>query len=123
VNARAIGQPGERMFRLTRTQVQPIGLDIGRDAIKMLQLEVVGESLSAVAGALKEFPPEAKLQSASRMALLPELLRQMLRQNPFVGKNVATTLPARIPARENLRLPRPRKNSTAKGFEARNIFL
>ena len=58
------------MFRLTRTQVQPIGLDIGRDAIKMLQLEVVGESLAAVAGALKEFPAEAKFRRGSRQAEL-----------------------------------------------------
>src|SRR6185436_12386921 len=76
---------GEKMFRLTRTQVQPIGLDIDRDAIKMLQLEVVGDSLAAVAGALKEFPQESKLKAPQRMAMLPEMLRQMLRQNPFVG--------------------------------------
>ena len=112
------------MFRLTRTQVQPIGLDIGRDAIKMLQLEVVGESLAAVAGALKEFPAEAKLQSAARMAMLPELLRQMLRQNPFVGKNVATTLPREFLHVKNLRLPlMPEEElDSAVRFEARNIF-
>ncbi len=112
------------MFRLTRTQVQPIGLDIGRDAIKMLQLEVVGESLAAVAGALKEFPPEAKLQSASRMALLPELLRQMLRQNPFAGRHVATTLPREFLHVKNLRLPlMPEEElDSAVRFEARNIF-
>ena len=102
------------MFRLTRTQIQPIGLDIGRDAIKMLQLEAMGESriasgdsnqLWAVAGALKEFPPEAKLQSQSRMGLLPEMLRQMLRQNPFLGRNIATTLPREFLHVKNLRLP------------------
>src|SRR5216117_2631042 len=112
------------MFRLTRTQVQPIGLDIGRDAIKMLQLEVVGESLAAVAGALKEFPAEAKLQATSRMSLLSEMLRQMLRQNPFVGKIVSTTLPREFLHVKNLRLPlMPEEELDSEvRFEARNIF-
>src|SRR4051812_7899299 len=115
---------GELMFRLTRTQVQPIGLDIGRDAIKMLQLEVVGDSLTAVAGALKEYPAEAKLQATSRMAMLPELLRQMLRQNPFVGRNIVTTLPREFLNVKNLRLPlMPEEElESAVRFEARNIF-
>jgi type IV pilus assembly protein PilM len=112
------------MFRLTRTQIQPIGLDIGRDAIKMLQLEVVGESLSAVAGALKEFPPQSKLQATARMAALPEMLRQMLRQNPFVGRNVVATLPREFLSVKNLRLPlMPEEElDSAVKFEARNIF-
>src|SRR6266568_1063037 len=117
------------MFRLTRTQVQPIGLDIGRDAIKMLQLEAQTSragvpDLLAVAGSLKEFPPEAKLQSGSRMALLPEMLRQMLRQNPFVGRHIATTLPREFLHVKNLRLPlMPEEElDSAVRFEARNIF-
>jgi type IV pilus assembly protein PilM len=112
------------MFRLTRTQVQPIGLDIGRDAIKMLQLEVVGDTLAAVAGALKEFPSDTKLQPQKRMAALPEMLRQMLRQNPFVGRNIVTTLPREFLSVKNLRLPlMPEEElESAVRFEARNIF-
>src|SRR5215212_7644442 len=112
------------MFRLTRTQVQPIGLDIGRDAIKMLQLEVVGESLAAVAGAIQEFPIDAKVKAASRMALLPEMMRQMLRQNPFVGRNVAATLPREFLHVKNFRLPlMPAEElESAVKFEARAIF-
>jgi type IV pilus assembly protein PilM len=112
------------MLRLTRTQVQPIGLDIGRDAIKMLQLEVVGESLAAVAGALKEFPTDAKLQGGSRMALLPEMLRQMLRQNPFVGREIAAALPREFLHIKNLRLPLmpAEEMDSAVRFEARNVF-
>src|SRR5882672_4601351 len=93
------------MLRLTRTQVQPIGLDIGRDAIKMLQLEVVGESLAAVAGGIAEFPQDAKLAAQQRMALLPEMLRQLLRQNAFVGKHIAAALPREFLHLKNLRLP------------------
>src|SRR5437868_1506052 len=87
------------MFRLTRTQVQPIGLDIGRDAIKMLQLEVMGgegsaeRSVHATAGGIAEFPQDAKLAAHARMALLPEMIRQMMRQNAFVGKHIAAALP------------------------------
>src|SRR5258705_7141414 len=112
------------MFRLTRTQIQPIGLDIGRDAIKMLQLEVVGDSLSAVAGALKEYPPETKLQATQRVAAMPEMLRKMLRQNRFVGRHIVTTLPREFLSVKNLRLPlMPEEElDSAVKFEARNIF-
>src|SRR4051812_4533780 len=112
------------MFRLTRTQVQPIGLDIGRDAIKMLQLEVVGESLAAVAGGIAEFPQDAKLQGHARMALLPDMVRQMMRQNAFTGKHIAAALPREFLHLKNLRLPLMpvEELDSAVRFEARNIF-
>ena len=52
------------MIRLTRAQVQPIGLDIGHDSVKLLQLEVVGETLSVTAAARHALPDEsARLQN------------------------------------------------------------
>jgi type IV pilus assembly protein PilM len=112
------------MFRLQRSQIHPIGLDIGRDAIKMLQLEVVGESLAAVAGAIQGFPSEARLQPQSRLALLPEMIRQMLRQNPFQGRTVAAALPREFIHCKNIRLPlMPAEElDPAVKYEARSIF-
>ena len=46
------------MIRLTTTQVQPIGVDIGFDSIKMMQLETVGDSLSVHVAARLPIPQE-----------------------------------------------------------------
>jgi len=58
------------------------------------------------------------------MAQLPEMLRQMMRQNQFVGRHIATTLPREFLHVKNLRLPlMPEEElDSAVRFEARNIF-
>ena len=50
------------MFRLTRAQILPIGVDIGSDSVKMLQVEAVGTNLEVTAAAKMPLPAEAKSQ-------------------------------------------------------------
>jgi type IV pilus assembly protein PilM len=112
------------MIRFTRSQVQPIGLDIGYDSIKMLQLETVGHSLSVVAAARQPFPEDVRSQPQLRMPLAVDLIRKMLRSGGFVGRQVVTALPREIVHVKNLRLPMipPHEMAAAVDFEARNIF-
>ena len=112
------------MIRLTRSQVQPIGIDIGFDSIKMLQLEAVGQSLSVVAAARQQFPEEVRTQPELRMPLAVDMIRKMLRQGGFVGREIVTSLPREIVHVKNLRLPiiPPHELAGAVEFEARNIF-
>src|SRR5688500_9893787 len=112
------------MIRLTRSQVQPIGIDIGFDSIKMLQLEAVGQSLSVVAAARQQFPEEVRTQPELRMPLAVDMIRKMLRQGGFVGREIVTSLPREIVHVKNLRLPMipPHELAGAVEFEARNIF-
>ena len=112
------------MIRFTRSQVQPIGLDIGFDSIKMLQLETVGQSLSVVAAARQQFPEDVRSQPQLRMPLAVDMIRKMLRQGGFVGREVVTSLPREIVHVKNLRLPMipPHELAGAVEFEARNIF-
>ena len=112
------------MIRLTRSQVQPIGIDIGFDSIKMLQLEAVGQSLAVVAAARQQFPEEVRTQPELRMPLAVDMIRKMLRQGGFVGREIVTSLPREIVHVKNLRLPMipPHELAGAVEFEARNIF-
>src|SRR4051812_38665353 len=114
------------MIRLTRSQVQPIGLDLGLDSIKMLQLEVVGDqTLSVVAAAKQTLPEEARNQPPEvRLAVSMDLVRQMLRHNQFSGRSIVATLPRQIVHVKNLRLPMmpSAEVESAVHFEARNIF-
>jgi type IV pilus assembly protein PilM len=112
------------MFRVTRAQVLPIGVDIGHDTVKMLQLEVVGDSLCVTAAAKSPLPAEVRSKPALRMEMASGVIRQMLRQHPFRGRNVVAALPRDIVHSKNLRLPPmpdPELDAVVH-FEAKNVF-
>ena len=81
------------MIRFTRAQVLPIGVDIGHDSVKMLQVEAVGTSLEVTAAAKMPLPPSVKNDPQSRIPLASDLIRQMLRQHPFRGRKIVAMLP------------------------------
>jgi len=97
------------MFRLTRAQVQPIGLDIGHDSVKLLQLEVVGESLAVVAAARAALPAEARLEGkaepCARVAAAAGIVRDLLRSGGFRGRRIVAAVPRAIVHVKALRLP------------------
>src|SRR3954469_16592626 len=88
--------PRLEMIRFTRAQVLPIGVDIGHDSVKMLQVEAVGSNLEVTAAAKMPLPPEVKADPALRMPLASGLIRQMLRQHPFRGRQVVAALPREV---------------------------
>src|SRR5687768_7149354 len=110
------------MIRLSRSQVQPIGVDLGADSVRMLQLEVSGRALSVRAAARRELPEEARLDPERRLPAAADLVRQMLRQHGFVGRSVVAAMPREIVHVKNLRLPKipPAELEAAVQFEARN---
>jgi type IV pilus assembly protein PilM len=116
------------MLRLSRPHIQPIGLDIGLDSIKMLQLDVTGDgdarALSVVAAAKHLLPDEARKRPEHRAALAGETLRRMFAQQPFVGRRVVAALPREIVHVKNLRLPRMTIDElpAAVQTEARSLF-
>ena len=112
------------MIRFTRAQVLPIGVDIGHDSVKMLQVEAVGTTLEVTAAARMPLPPEAKADPARRLPCAADLIRQMLRLHPFRGRRIVAALPRDIVTAKNLRLPPIPANEVAAvvKFEARNVF-
>jgi type IV pilus assembly protein PilM len=112
------------MIRLTRAQIHPIGIDIGQDSIRMLQLEVVGESLSVIAAARETFSEEVRRQPQLRLAAATEMIRRMVRTGGFSGRRVVAALPRELVQLQNLRLPvMPlHELAGAMNFEARNLF-
>lgn len=112
------------MFRLTRSHPLPIGLDLGHESIKMLQLEASASSLSVLAAARRAIPADAPADGEGRRAVAIDLVRHTLRQGGFCGRNVAVALPWDIVHMKNLRLPPipPAELEAAALFEARNVF-
>ena len=112
------------MFGLKRAQVQPIGLDIGFDSIKMLQVEVTGETLSVVHAARQPLPLAAREKPELRLPLAADVIKQMLRHGKFSGRRVVVPLPREILHVKNLRMPLIPQHELAAAvkFEAKNIF-
>jgi type IV pilus assembly protein PilM len=116
------------MWPFAKTSIQPIGLDIGHDSVKMLQLEVTGtgegRSLSVVAAAKVPLPDGARRDPARRAQLAGDVINKALTQQPFVGRDVVATLPRELVHVKNLRLPPIPDDELEEAirFEARAIF-
>ena len=93
------------MFGLKRPQTHPIGLDIGHDSVKMIQLERSGETLSVVAAACAVLPTEARANPTERIGMAAGVIRQMFREHAFHGRRVVTSLPREMVQIRYLRLP------------------
>jgi type IV pilus assembly protein PilM len=100
------------MWTLNRNNIQPIGLDIGHDSVKLLQLEVLGDAaqsslrtLSVVAAGKQSLPEQARQNPARRAELAAETIQKLLAQQPFVGRDVVATIPRELVHVKNLRLP------------------
>lgn len=113
------------MIRLTRTQLQPIGLDVGYDAIRMLQLEVVGADTVAIRAAVREsFTDDVRETPESRLAAARDAVGRMLGAAPFRGRRVVVALPPEILHVKNYRLPPMplAEIDSAVRLEVRNLF-
>ena len=126
------------MIRLTRSHLQPVGLDIGSDSIKMMQLETSGsggvtssagsasasQTLSVYAAARESLPPAAREKPELRLASAGDVIRQMFRHGKFSGRRAVVALPREMLHVKNLRMPLipPQELLPAVKFEARNIF-
>jgi type IV pilus assembly protein PilM len=123
------------MLRAPRNQIQPIGLDLGLDSIKMLQLEVRqtppsvdgrpgSPTLAVVAAAKHPLPEAARKNPAKRALLAAETIRRMFAQQPFVGRNVVAVLPREIVHVKNMRLTLvpAHELEAAVRLEAKTVF-
>jgi type IV pilus assembly protein PilM len=116
------------MWPFPQSNIQPIGLDIGHDSVKMLQLEVTGtgpaRTLSVIAAAKCPLPEQARKDPARRAALAVDVINRALSQQPFVGRDVVATLPRELVHVKNLRLPPIPADEleAAVRFEARSAF-
>jgi type IV pilus assembly protein PilM len=123
------------MLRPDPSQIQPIGLDLGLDSIKMLQLEVREApaapggapgnlTLSVVAAAKHPLPEAARKTPEKRATLAAETVGKMFAQQPFVGRNVVAALPREIVHVKNMRLADvpAREFAAAVRLEAQSVF-
>ena len=88
----------------TRGQ-RPIGLDIGHNSVKMIQLLMDGEHISVIAADEIRIEQSINEDEQSRRNFIISSIKQMLSKGSFKGKNVVSCLPSGKLKITSLRLP------------------
>lgn len=81
------------MLDFLKRKVSPIGLDIGHNSIRMIQLEADRNRINVIAAVEMFFTPEANSNDYNRKEYTITAVQQMLTQGSFVGKEVVSCLP------------------------------
>jgi type IV pilus assembly protein PilM len=117
------------MFRLNRPNIQPIGVDIGHDSVKLLQLEERNQSLVVHASGRRMLEVAGSTGGPSNPAELispqaGQAIRELLQGSNFSGRAAVVALPRQIVHVKNLRLPPmpPAELASVINFEARQAF-
>lgn len=77
-------------FRTNR----PIGLDIGHNSIKMIQLDIDDEQISVIAADETRIDTDINDDEQSRRNFIVSAIQQMLARGNFHGRNVVSCLPS-----------------------------
>jgi type IV pilus assembly protein PilM len=112
------------MFGISRSQLHPIGLDLGHDSVKMIQLARSGKTLTVTAAARAPMPREGAGPWQARVQVAATVIRRLLRQNAFRGRSIVTALPREIVHLRHLRLPVMPADAlrAAIAVEAKSVF-
>jgi len=112
------------LLKLTRTQYLPIGIDVGADSIKLMQLQITGDDLEVTCAAREAMPFTPAGDIKSRTAVALGIIRRSMRENDFRGRKSIIALPRELVQLKNLRLPiMPAADTvSALQFEAKNLF-
>lgn len=89
---------------MNTSKVQPIGLDIGHSAIKMIQLCRDNEAVRVVAAREAVIDPALSRDPAARRDFIVSTIRQMQSREDFVGRRVISCLPGDVIKIKSLRL-------------------
>jgi len=93
---------------LSTSRYSPIGLDIGAESVRMLQLDRSGKTLSVLAAAQWRFPPNAvagESDPRERRRLAGRATREMVKKGGFRGRNAISCIKTNELVVKNIRLP------------------
>ncbi len=85
--------------------LRPIGLDVGHNSVKMIQLLMDGENISVIAADEIRIEPGINEDEQSRRSFVISSIKEMLSKGNFKGKNVVSCLPSGKLKITSLRLP------------------
>lgn len=80
-------------WNVKKRSVRPIGLDIGHNSVKMLQLSASGGQMSVLAADKMRISPNADDSPAAYRDDVVSAIKQMLARGSFQGRDVVSCLP------------------------------
>jgi len=80
-------------WNLKNRSPRPIGLDIGHNSVKMIQLTVSGGQIGVLAADKVRIDPNVNGDQQGRRAVVVSAIKQMLAKGNFRGRNVVSCLP------------------------------
>ena len=92
------------MFKFFQNKVYPIGIDLGRSSLKMIQLSGKDGAVSLVAAGKAEVPDEVRGNPGLLQRWYIQNIRRLLASHPFKGKKAITALPSGDILIQHLRL-------------------
>jgi len=84
----------------------PIGVDIGDDCLKLVQLGNDGKGISLIAAGSKNRPADVKPGSGSWQRWAIETIREMMANGKFRGRDVIAAMPASEVFIEHIKMPK-----------------
>lgn len=80
-------------WNLKNRSPRPIGLDIGHNSVKMIQLTVSGGQMGVLAADKVRIDPNVNGDQQARRGTVVSVIKQMLAKGNFRGRNVVSCLP------------------------------
>lgn len=94
------------MFRLLKKHAYSIGVDIGDDGLKLVQLGDNGKGISLIAGSSENLPKDLKPGSGKWQRWAIDTLCQLTSNGYFQGKEVIAAMPSRELFIDQMRMPK-----------------
>ena len=94
------------MFRMLKKHAYSIGVDIGDDGLKLVQLGDNGKGISLIAGSSENLPKDLKPGSGKWQRWAIETIRQLSALGDFQGKEVVAAMPSRELFIDQMRMPK-----------------
>ena len=94
------------MFRFLKKHAYSIGVDIGDDGLKLVQLGDNGKGISLIAGSSENLPKDVKLGSGKWQRWAIDTICQLTSNGDFQGKEVIAAMPSRELFIDQMRMPK-----------------
>lgn len=104
------------MFKFSKSHAYSIGVDIGDDSLKLVQLGEDGNGINLIAGQSENLPEVIKAGSSQWQRWAIETIRQLASKGGFQGKEVIAALPANEIFIDNIKMPKSDGNAVEEAI-------
>jgi len=98
------------MLRFLKNHTYPIGVDMGDDTVKMVQLANNGKGISLIAGGSETRPADVKPGSGDWQRWAIEIVKKLTANGEFRGRDVIAAMPAHEVFIDHIKMPKVNDN-------------